>query len=758
MISRDLDKAIKLAYAEAKNRRHEFFTLEHILFAFLEIPNIQDIIAACDGDVEELRADLQEFFDNSMETLPEHVEAEPQQTFAIQRVLQMAANHLQSSGKQEMEPANVLVSMFRARDSHAVYLLEKQGIERLDVINFISHGVAKSDYASVPTGEEERPAEGREKKDPLAEFTTDLNAQAAEGRIDPLIGREDEIKRTIQVLCRRKKNNPLYIGDPGVGKTAVAEGLARLIYEDAVPDVLKGARIFALDMGSLLANTKYRGEFEARLKAVVKSLQEKEKAILFIDEIHTMVGAGATSGGSMDASNILKPALASGKIKCIGSTTHEDYKASFEKDQALARRFQKIDIFEPTPQETYQILLGLKDRYEQHHDVTYTREALKAAADLAAKHINHRHLPDKAIDVVDEVGAAQRLVPDDQRKTTVEVHDVEEIVASIAKIPPKTVSTSETERIAHLARDLKLVVYGQDQAIDALNRAIVLSRSGLRQDDKPVGSFLFTGPTGVGKTEVTKQLARILGVEFIRFDMSEYMEKHTVSRLIGAPPGYVGYDQGGQLTDAVNKTPYAVVLLDEIEKAHPDILNILLQIMDHATLTDHNGKKADFRNVILIMTSNAGAKELERGTIGLAAPKVNTKGKQEIERLFTPEFRNRLDAIIHFQRLPQDVMERIVDKLINELEGQLMDKGVELNLSPEARAFLAVEGYSPKFGARPMSRLVEDRIKQVLAKELLFGDLKQGGSVEIGLDGEELTFSFTPPPDKQGKKKEVEEV
>ncbi|MDJ0839320.1 MAG: ATP-dependent Clp protease ATP-binding subunit ClpA [Acidobacteriota bacterium] len=758
MISPELDKAIKLAYAEAKNRRHEFFTLEHVLFAFLQSPQIIEILEACGGNVKEMRQDLEQYLANEMERLPDHVEADPQQTFAIQRVLQMAANHVQSSGKPEMEPDNVLVSMFRARDSHSVFLLEKQGIQRLDVINYISHGTVKNNYEQYDEDLEDEEMGGggrRRKKDPIEEFTTDLVAMAEEGRIDPLIGRETEVKRTIQVLCRRKKNNPLYIGDPGVGKTAIAEGLARQIQLGEVPEVLDGARIYALDMGALLANTKFRGEFEARLKAVIRTIEKKEKAILFIDEIHTIVGAGATSGGSMDASNILKPALASGRIKCIGSTTHEDFKASFEKDQALARRFQKIDIFEPSPFETFQILLGLKERYEEHHQVTYTKPALKAAADLAAKHINHRHLPDKAIDVVDEVGAAQRLVPAEERKVIIEVEDVEKVVASMAKIPPKTVSASESERIANLERDLKLVVYGQDLAIEALNQAIVLSRSGLRAPEKPVGSFLFTGPTGVGKTEVAKQLARILGVEFIRFDMSEYMEKHTVSRLIGAPPGYVGFDQGGLLTDSVNKTPYAVVLLDEIEKAHPDIFNILLQIMDHATLTDHNGKKADFSNVIMIMTSNAGAKEMEKGGIGFGNVSAGrSAGKQAIERLFSPEFRNRLDAIIQFNRLPQEVMERIVDKFINELEGQLMDKRVELTLSEAARSYLAVKGYSEAFGARPMGRLIENEIKQHLAKELLFGNLKNGGTVEIGIDGEKLTYTFIPLPEPVKKEDE----
>jgi len=760
MISQELDNAIKLAFSEAKRRRHEFFTLEHILFAFLQAPQVIEIISACGGDVEEMKTDMEEYLKNNIERLPDDFQADPQQTFAIQRVLQMAANHVQSSGKLEMEPSNVLVSMFRARDSHAVYLLEKQGIQRLDVINFISHGVTKIDFETFEDDTPENPeSANKPKKSPIEEFTTDLVAQAAEGRIDPLIGRESEVHRTLQILCRRKKNNPLYIGEPGVGKTAIAEGLARLIHRDEVPEVIKGSRIFALDMGALLANTKFRGEFEARLKSVINELKKEPKSILFIDEIHTIVGAGATSGGSMDASNILKPALASGEIKCIGSTTHTDYKASFEKDQALARRFQKVDIYEPTAYQTFKILLGLKDRYEKHHEIRYTNSALKAAADLAAQHINHRRLPDKAIDVVDEVGACQRLLPEGKRKKVVQVRDVEQVVASMAKIPPKTVSASDRDRIANLERDLKLVVYGQDPAIAALNKAIVLSRSGLRAPEKPVGSFLFTGPTGVGKTEVSKQLARILGVEFIRFDMSEYMEKHTVSRLIGAPPGYVGFDQGGLLTDAVNNTPYAVILLDEIEKAHPDVFNILLQIMDHATLTDHTGKKADFRNVILIMTSNAGAKDMAKGGIGFTKESaVQSIGKQAIERMFSPEFRNRLDAIIQFGHLPHSVMELIVDKFINELEGQLLDKHVQLNLLSDARDHLAIKGYSKAFGARPMSRLIEDEIKQTLARELLFGDLKSGGTVDIGLDGEKLTFAYTPLPKTKSKSKSKKET
>ncbi len=748
MISRDLERAIQLAYREAKRRRHEFFTLEHVLYALLHTPQTIEIIDQCGGDVASLRKELDTYLDDQVEKLPTDVQREPEQTLAIQRVLTTAAHHVESSGKDEMEPANVLVSLFRENDSTAVYLLHKQGIKRFDVVNFISHGISKANPDGLGDPIEEHAGEGLQpskSKDPLANYTTDLVAMAEAGRIDPLIGRSAELHRTMQVLCRRKKNNPLFIGDPGVGKTAIAEGLARMIHEDKVPEVLKGARIFSLDMGALLANTKFRGEFEARLKDVVKALAKVPKGILFIDEIHTIVGAGATSGGTMDASNILKPALAGGELKCIGSTTHEDYKASFEKDQALARRFQKIDIFEPSAEETYQILKGLRSRYEEHHGIRYTNGALRAAATLSAKHINHRHLPDKAIDVIDEVGAAQQLRSDEKRKKVVHIRDVERVIASMARIPPKTVSTSDRDRLASLDRDMKLVVYGQDPAIEAIVQAIIMSRSGLRQPDKPVGSFLFAGPTGVGKTEVARQLARILAVDFIRFDMSEYMEKHTVSRLIGAPPGYVGFDQGGLLTDAVNKTPYCVILLDEIEKAHVDIFNILLQVMDHATLTDHNGKKADFRNVILIMTSNAGAQEMAAGGIGFGnISAVSSKGKQAIEKMFSPEFRNRLDAIVNFRQLSPETMNRVVDKFIDELDGQLMDKKVQLQLSDEARAFLAQKGYDPKFGARPLARLIENEIKQKLAREMLFGSLKDGGTAIVTVVDNALHFTWEP--------------
>ncbi|CAM2005970.1 ATP-dependent Clp protease ATP-binding subunit ClpA [Acanthopleuribacter pedis] len=760
MISKDLERAIHMAYSEAKRRNHEFFTLEHLLYAMIQTPMAKEILTHCGANLERLRADLENYLINDIESLPDNIDQDPQQTLTIQRVLQRAALHVQSSGRGEMNSGNVLVSMFREEDSQAVHFLEKQNISRFDVVSYISHGVSKVENASYELEEVgEEPQEGGAKGKPLENFTVDLVVQAADGKIDPLIGRDKEVKRTIQVLCRRKKNNPLYIGDPGVGKTALAEGLALLIHKGEVPDVLKEARIFALDMGALLANTKFRGEFEARLKAVVKELQAIPHSVLFIDEIHTIVGAGATSGGSMDASNILKPALASGELKCIGSTTHEDYRASFEKDRALARRFQKIDVNEPTAGETYQILLGLKPKYEKHHEVTYTNEALRAAADLAAKHINHRHLPDKAIDVVDEVGAAQQLLPTEERRNRIEVPDIETVIAEMAKIPPKTVTTTEGERLQNLERDLKLMVYGQNEAIDVLTRAIVMSRSGLRTGDKPVGSFLFTGPTGVGKTEVAKQLAHILAVNFVRFDMSEYMEKHSVSRLIGAPPGYVGFDQAGLLTDAVNKAPYSVILLDEIEKAHPDIYNILLQVMDHASLTDHNGKKADFRNAIIIMTSNAGAGEMAAGSIGFGGNESGTKskGKQALEKLFTPEFRNRLDAIIHFNHLTPEIMERVVDKFVSELDHQLLDKGVELKLTEAARAQLGILGYDKAFGARPLGRVIDQHIKQRLASELLFGELKDGGTAVVDFENEELSFRFEPKPKSEPKKENTPE-
>lgn len=727
MIGPELEKSLQRAQDLARALSHEYLTIEHIFCALLEDDAVREIIQRCGGQVHILQDEIREFLENKIPKVADQ-EFDPIQTMAVQRVLQRAALHVQTCGKELMDGGNVLVSIFRERECFSAFLLEKQGVTRFDVINYISHGIAK-DNPKIPT---EHQVEGDEPSDPLSDFCTDLIAKAKAGKIDPLIGRQREIERTIQVLCRRKKNNPVYVGDPGVGKTAIAEGLALQIAEEAVPEVLRDAQIFSLDLGALLANTKYRGEFEARLKAVMKSLQNLPKAILFIDEIHTIVGAGATSGGTMDASNILKPALASGELRCIGSTTYEDYKTAFERDHALARRFQKIDVNEPSVEETYQILIGLKRHYEDHHGVHYARTALRAAAELAAKHINHRHLPDKAIDVLDEVGAAQRMLPAEKRKKTVGVREVEAVVASMARIPTRNVSSDDRDRLQQLEADLKLAVFDQDEALKALADAILLSRSGLRHPQKPVGSFLFTGPTGVGKTEAAQQLARTLGVQFIRFDMSEYMEKHSVSRLIGAPPGYVGFDQGGLLTDSVNKTPYAVLLLDEIEKAHPDIFNILLQVMDHASLTDHNGKKADFRNVVLIMTSNAGAQEMARGTIGFGKEsQTQSAGKQALEKLFSPEFRNRLDAIIHFKALTQSTMIKIVHKFIDELDNQLIEKKVSLHCSDRAAQWLAEHGFSPAYGARPLARLIEKEVKQKLAHEILFGQLAKGGTVDV---------------------------
>ncbi|MEE9569897.1 MAG: ATP-dependent Clp protease ATP-binding subunit ClpA, partial [Candidatus Binatia bacterium] len=672
----------------------------------------------------------------------------PQETLGFHRVLQRAILHAQSAEKSEIHGGDLVAAMFREPDSYAAYLLQKQQITRFDVINYISHGISKVAGEREPdlAPDEEEEGEGesaRPVRDPLEAFTVNLVKQAREGRIDPLIGRENEIERTIHILCRRRKNNPIYVGDPGVGKTAIAEGLALKIYQQQVPDVLKGAVIYALDMGALLAGTKFRGEFEARLKGVLNAIKKQRDAILFIDEIHTVVGAGATSGGSLDASNILKPALASGELRCIGSATYHDYKSYFERDRALARRFQRIEISEPSVDEAYQILQGLKGHYEKHHGVSYTSAALRTAAKLSAKHINDRHLPDKAIDVIDEVGASVKVLPPDKRKKTIGPKDIEKIVATMAKIPPRSVSVSDKEQLKNLDRDLKLSVFGQDEAIKTVSSAIKLSRSGLAQPEKPIGCFLFSGPTGVGKTEVAKQLARTLGVEFIRFDMSEYMEKHTVSRLIGAPPGYVGFDQGGLLTDAVTKTPYAVLLLDEIEKAHPDLFSILLQVMDHATLTDNNGRKADFRNIIMIMTTNAGAREISGSPLGFGKISNVGKGKEAIEKMFSPEFRNRLDAMVSFNSLSPEVIERVVDKFIMELDVQLNEKKVFLHLSPKGRRWLAKRGYDPVFGARPMDRLIQTEIKRSLAEEILFGKLQNGGKVDIDESDDKLTFTYS---------------
>jgi ATP-dependent Clp protease ATP-binding subunit ClpA len=662
-------------------------------------------------------------------------------------VLQRAVIHAQSAEKKEINGGNMLIAMFREPDSYAVYLLEEQGITRFDVVNYVSHGISKIATNEEWTGQEEEQGDQDKtpkKVNPLQAYTVNLVEKAARGDIDPLIGRDDEIERTIHVLCRRRKNNPIYVGDPGVGKTALAEGLALKIHKGEVPDALKSAVVYSLDMGGLLAGTKFRGDFEARLKGVLTGLKKQANAILFIDEIHTIVGAGATSGGSMDASNILKPALASGELKCIGSTTYHDYKSYFERDRALARRFQKIEVSEPSKEDAYKILQGLKLHYEKHHGVHYSTSALHAAVDLSAKHINDRRLPDKAIDVIDEVGAATRLMPPEKRKKTIGAKDIEKIVAKIAKIPPRSVSVSDKEQLQNLERDLKLTVFGQDTAIEALASTIKLSRSGLGHPEKPIGCFLFSGPTGVGKTEVAKQLAHIMGIEFIRFDMSEYMEKHTVSRLIGAPPGYVGFDQGGLLTDAVNRNPYAVLLLDEIEKAHPDLFNILLQVMDHATLTDNNGKQADFRNIILIMTTNAGAREMSGAPLGFGARSNAGKGKEAIEKMFSPEFRNRIDAMIVFNSLSMEIIERVVDKFIMELDRQLNEKKVFLSITPAARRWLAERGYDPAFGARPMARLIQNEIKRVLADEILFGKLQNGGKVEVDESEGRLVFNYSP--------------
>ena len=736
-----LKETLTLAYNEAAKRRHEYVTLEHVLYALVEDPNSKKIIEACGGDLIALRSDLERFFDESMEALPEGVDHDPEQTSAFQRVFQRAVMHVHSAGKDRLDSSNLLVAFYRERDSYAVYLLERLGVTRLDVVRYISHGIAKVPQTDDEHGfEESIPAAGAAeeaaKKNPLEQFTVNLNKQAADGRIDPLIGRDSEIERTIQVLCRRRKNNPIYVGDPGVGKTALAEGLALRIHEGSVPEVLRQSTIYSLDMGALIAGTKFRGEFEERLKAVVNELKEMEHAILFIDEIHTVVGAGATHDSSLDASNLLKPSLQNGELRCIGSTTHKDFKSSIEKDHALARRFQKIPVKEPSIDETHRILKGLRKRYESFHEVEYSDRALRVAAELSAKHINERFLPDKAIDVIDEAGAATRLAPPEKRRKKIRPRDIEAIVAKMAQIPTKNVSANDKASLATLNADLKMVLFGQDNAIESLSSAIKLSRSGLGSPERPVGSFLFAGPTGVGKTELAKQLARVMGIEFLRFDMSEYMEKHAVSRLIGAPPGYVGFDQGGLLTDAIRKTPYCVLLLDEIEKAHFDIYNVLLQVMDHATLTDNTGRKADFRNVVLIMTTNAGSRTLASNQIGFSGgPKDALKdGRRELERAFSPEFRNRIDATIFFDRLPEEVILQVVDKFVNELDVMLAEKKVTIELSVAARKWLAVKGYDDKFGARPMGRVIQNEIKRPLADAILFGELINGGHVDIDVE------------------------
>jgi ATP-dependent Clp protease ATP-binding subunit ClpA len=755
MLSSNLEQTLHRALGFANERRHEYATLEHLLLALTEDPDAVAVMRACGVELEQLRGHLVDYIDNDLSNLISRSASDAKPTAGFQRVLQRAAIHVQSSGREEVTGANVLVALFSERESHAVYFLQEQEMSRLDAVNYISHGIAK-----VKGLEAERPVSGAEReaqaekvvkkgRDALDAYCVDLNKKAKAGKIDPLIGRENEIERTIQVLCRRTKNNPLYVGDPGVGKTAIAEGLARRIVEGDVPDVLKDATIFALDMGALLAGTRYRGDFEERLKAVVKELEEQHHGILFIDEIHTVIGAGATSGGAMDASNLLKPALQSGTLRCIGSTTYKEYRNYFEKDRALVRRFQKIDVNEPTVEDAVKILRGLKPYYEKHHKVRFTAEAIRAAVELSARYMHDRKLPDKAIDVIDETGASQQLLPESRRKKSLGVKDVEAVVAKIARIPPKSVSQDDRSTLLNLERDLKTMVFGQDQAIGALAAAIKLARAGLREGEKPIGCYLFSGPTGVGKTEVARQLARSLGIPLKRFDMSEYMERHSVSRLIGAPPGYVGFDQGGLLTDAVDQSPHCVLLLDEIEKAHPDLFNVLLQVMDYGKLTDHNGKQVDFRNVILIMTTNAGAAELAKPAIGFSNELRRGDENEAVERMFTPEFRNRLDAIIGFKNLTPEVIGRVVDKFVLQLEAQLADRKVTIELSEAARTWLGQHGYDPMMGARPLARVIQESIKKPLAEELLFGRLTKGGVVRVDVEAEKLVFTYPEPPADQ---------
>jgi ATP-dependent Clp protease ATP-binding subunit ClpA len=755
MLNKELEQTLNEAFIFARQHKHEFMTVEHLLLALLDNSAALEALKACNANIENIRAELSDFVKDTTPLMlddPDN-ERETQPTLGFQRVLQRAVFHVQSSGKGEVTGANVLVAIFSEQESQAVYILKKSDVTRLDVVNFISHGVSKTDEEPVSTNEQTTDVnDNDENASMLSKYTTNLNMTAQEGKIDPLIGREHEVERTIQILCRRRKNNPLLVGEAGVGKTAIAEGLAYRIINDEVPDVIATATVYSLDLGGLLAGTKYRGDFEKRLKGILKELSKDPDAILFIDEIHTIIGAGAASGGVMDASNLLKPKLSSGELRCIGSTTYQEYQGIFEKDRALARRFQKVDVVEPSVSDTAKILMGLKSRYEEHHNVTYTAKAIHATAELAAKYINDRQLPDKAIDVMDEAGASQRLLPEEQRKSEITEAEIEKIIAKIARIPEKSVSASDMEVLKNLGRNLKMVVFGQDQAISTLTDAIHLSRSGLGNEQKPIGSFLFAGPTGVGKTEVTAQLAKIMGVELVRFDMSEYMERHAVSRLIGAPPGYVGYDQGGLLTDAVIKNPYSVVLLDEIEKAHSDIYNILLQVMDHGTLTDNNGRKVDFRNVVLVMTTNAGVQETVRKSIGFKQQDHSHDALGAINKVFTPEFRNRLDAIIWFNHLDKDVILQVVDKFLIELQVQLDDKGVSIEVTEPAREWLAEQGYDKAMGARPMGRLIQEKVKKELANELLFGDLKEGGAVKVDLVGGRLEFTYT----KSVKAQEVE--
>jgi len=770
MLSRNLEDTLHRAIGTARDHRHEYATLEHLLIALMDDRDALAVLTACAVDVEKLRANLVKYVESEFGSIiaTESDENDPKPTAGFQRVLQRAAIHVQSSGREEVTGANVLVALFSERESHAVFYLHQQDMTRLDAVQYISHGVAKAPGKNErrrPEGEQERRNQERgnqgdeqdEQKsgaEALEAYCVDLNEKAEDGSIDPLIGRGPELERLIQILCRRTKNNPLLVGDPGVGKTAIAEGLARRIVEGETPDVLSDAVIYALDMGSLLAGTRYRGDFEERIKAVLKELEDRPGSILFIDEIHTMIGAGATSGGSMDASNLLKPALASGSLRCIGSTTYKEYRSYFEKDRALVRRFQKIDVNEPSVDDAIKIMMGLKPVYEEHHQVRFTRDAIRTAVELSARYINDRKLPDKAIDVIDEVGAAQMLLPESRRKKTIGIKDVEAIVVKIARIPPKSVSRDDKQALGTLEADLKAAVFGQGPAIEALASAVKLARAGLRQPEKPIGNYLFAGPTGVGKTEAAKQLAKTLGVELVRFDMSEYMERHSVSRLIGAPPGYVGFDQGGLLTDAVDKNPHVVLLLDEIEKAHPDVYNVLLQIMDHGKLTDHSGKQVDFRNVILIMTTNAGAADLAKPAIGFGRSIREGDDQEAINKLFTPEFRNRLDAIISFKTLPPEVIDRVVDKFVAELEGQLAERGVSIEISSKARAWIGDKGYSPEYGARPLARIIQEHIKKPLAEELLFGKLSDGGAVEVILakGGKELAFRFPGSETQKSKK------
>jgi ATP-dependent Clp protease ATP-binding subunit ClpA len=770
MLSRNLEQTLHRSLSLASERRHEYATLEHLLLGLCDDTDAATVLRACGVDLDKLRSDLSEFLDKDLAGLATDRAGDPKPTAGFQRVVQRAAIHVQSSGRDEVSGANVLVALFSERESHAVYFLQLQDMTRLDAVNFIAHGIAKAPGRSTQRPvqgsgpqAEHHPEQEREEKpnrrtqDALSNYCVNLNKKAMAGKIDPLIGREPEIERTIQILCRRTKNNPLYVGDPGVGKTAIAEGLAKRIVEGDVPEVLAKSTIYALDMGALLAGTRYRGDFEERLKSVVNELEAQTAAILFIDEIHTVIGAGATSGGAMDASNLLKPALASGNLRCIGSTTYKEFRNYFEKDRALVRRFQKIDVNEPSIEDAVKIMRGLKANYEKHHRVRYTDEAIRASVELSAKYIHDRKLPDKAIDVIDEVGASRMLLPENKRRKTVTLRDVEEIVAKIARIPPKSVSADDKETLRNLERDLKSMVFGQDRAIEALAAAIKLARAGLREPEKPIGNYLFCGPTGVGKTEVARQLASTMGIELVRFDMSEYMERHSVSRLIGAPPGYVGFDQGGLLTDAIDQHPHAVLLLDEIEKAHPDLFNILLQVMDHGKLTDHNGKSVDFRNVILIMTTNAGASDLAKEAIGFGRDSRAGEDEDAIKRLFTPEFRNRLDATIAFAGLTPEIVARVVEKFVMQLEAQLADRNVTIELSSAAKEWLAERGYDKLYGARPLSRVIQEYIKKPLAEELLFGKLVRGGSVKVTMKDGKLDFEMVeaalpalPKPDEDG--------